>query len=109
MNHVVNCVLIFNLNGDLDHVFNLEVNFNLFVWYKPACHVWYYVVQLVSYSGRMSYIWCVILIVVALVIVFKKFIVVVEFFVFYSLLRIDLCFGVLGLVDIKLSVILIIR
>ena len=48
----------------------------------------------------MLYIWCVVFIAVALITVFKKVIVVVvEFFILYILLSINLCFGSLGFID----------
>ena len=75
------------------------VQFTLFLCYTSAWHVWYQVFRAVYNYCRTSYIWCVVFIVVALATVFKKVIAVVEFFVFYSLLSINLCLGVLGLVD----------
>ena len=109
MNHVINCILIFNFHGYLVYFFNLEVHFILFIWYMSAFHVWYQVVRFVSYSCITSYIWCVILIVVAIITIFNKFIVVVDLFVFCSLLSIDLCLVFIALVnnDIKDDIILI--
>ena len=109
MNYGISCVLLFNLHGDLDHVFNLEVHCTLFIRYMSAFHVWYQVVRAVSYYSIILYVWCVIFVFIALVTVLKKVIVVVELFIFYSLLGIDLCLGVLGLVVIKVFIILIIR
>ena len=72
MNYTVNSVILCNLHGDLAHVLNLEINFNLFIWYTSDFHVWYKVVRDVSYSGRTLYIWCVIFIVVVVVNIFQK-------------------------------------
>ena len=48
----------------------------------------------------MLYIWCVVFIAVALITVLKKVIVVVvELFILYILLSINLCFGSLGFID----------
>ena len=109
MNYVVNCFILFNLHVYLSHVFNLEVHCTLFILYMSAFHVWYQVVRAVSYYSIIMYVWCVIFVVIAIVTVLKKFIVVVGLFIFYSLLGIDLCLGVLGLVVIKVFIILIIR
>ena len=117
MNYIFNCVILFNLNSDLAHVFNLEVHFNLFVWYTYACHVFHQVVNSALLLYKFVHMFCCIHSLLSRYRL-QKVIFVIDLFVFYILLIIDLCLGVIGFINngitddiivIKVVVILIIR